>query len=174
MAIKGLTQTSSLITIGFSNPESAANTFTQARVDLQLNPLDNEVFVVQAINLDPLAPDVVPGTNTSTAASMTTNSQTAIATLATTSCMATANMDIRTAAALAAASAGVPFTRTSMETPPAALDYIGIIATNDFFTQIKGSGNTNAKGVSGKIYGYRAKAASSIYAALVQSELLSG
>jgi len=174
MAIKGLTQTSSLITIGFSNTESAANTFTQARVDLQLNPLDNEVFVVQAINLDPLAPDVVPGTNTATGASLTTNSQTAIASLAVTSCMATASLNIRTAGALAAASAGVGFTRTSMETPPAGLEYIGIIATNDFFTQIQGTGNTGAKGISGKIYGFRAKAASSIYAALVQSELLSG
>jgi len=174
MAIKGLTQTSSLITIGFSNPESAANTFTQQRVDLQLNPLDNEVFVVQAINLDPTAPDVVPGVNTQSNASLTTNSQTAIASLATTSCMATATLDIRSNVALAAASAGVPFTRTSMETPPAALDYIGIIATNDFFTQIQGGNNTAAKAVSGKVYGYRAKAASSIYAALVQSELLSG
>jgi len=174
MPIKGLTQTSSLITIGFSNTESAANTFTQARVDLQLNPLDNEVFVVQAINLDPLAPDVVPGVNTATGASLTTNSQTSVATLASTSCMATASLNIRTAGALAAASAGVGFTRTSMETPPTGLEYIGIIATNDFFTQITGTGNANAKAVSGKIYGYRAKAASSIYAALVQSELLSG
>jgi len=173
MAIKGLTQTSSLITIGFTNPESAANTFTQARVDLQLNPLDNEVFVVQAINLDPSAPDVVPGVNTGSAASLTTNSQTGVANLSVTSCMATANMDIRSNVALAAASAGVPFTRTSMETPPAALDYIGIIATNDFFTQIEGTNNVGAKQVSGKVYGYRAKAASSIYAALVQSELLS-
>jgi len=173
MAIKGLKQTSSLITIGFTSTESAANTFTQARVDLQLNPLDNEVFVVQAINLDPTAPDVVPGVNTRTNCSLTTNSQTDIASLAVSTCMATSVLAIRTAVALAAASAGVPFTRTSMETPPAGLEYIGIIATNDFFIQIKGQNNTAAKDVTGKLYGFRAKADSAIYAALVQSELLS-
>jgi len=60
-----------------------------------------------------------------------------------------------------------------METPPAALEYIAIIATNDFFTQIQGTANANAKGVTGKLYGFRAKASASIYSALVQSELLS-
>jgi len=172
MAIKGLTQTSSLITIGFSNTESAANTFTQARVDLQLNPLDNEVFVVQAINLDPIAPDALPGISTQTNCSLTSTSVTSVQSLAESSCMATATMDVRSNAAFVA-SGGVPFTRTSMETPPAALAYISIIATNDFFTQIQGTANTNAKGVTGKMYGFRAKASSSIYSALVQSELLS-
>ena len=173
MSIKGLTQTSSLITIGFSNIESAANTFTQARVDLQLNPLDNEVFVVQAINLDPLAPDVVPGVDTQSNASLTSTSVTAVANLSASSCIATATMDIRSNVALAAASAGVGFTRTSMETPPAGLEYIAIIATNDFFTQVQGNGNALAKAVTGKMYGFRAKASSAIYSALVQSELLS-
>jgi hypothetical protein len=60
------------------------------------------------------------------------------------------------------------------ETPVAAnLDYIGIIATNDFFVQLTGVGNTVAKKGHGKLYGYRAKASADIYAALVQSEVLS-
>lgn len=169
----GLKQSSSLITIGFNVAESGANTFTQGRVDLQLNPLDNEVFVVQAINMDPTAPDVNPGVNSSTSASFTTTGKLGVANLSDTNCLATSRDDIRTEVGLAATSAGVTFTRTSMETPPASLEYIGIIATNDFFVQIAGQGNTLAKGVSGKVYGYRAVASSSIYAALVQSELLS-
>ena len=48
----GLKETSSLISIGFSVTETAADTFTQGSIDLQLNPLDNEVFVVYAIDLD--------------------------------------------------------------------------------------------------------------------------
>ena len=48
MALK---QTSEIIAIGFSIDETAANTFTQVRVDLQLNPLDNEVFVVSAFDV---------------------------------------------------------------------------------------------------------------------------
>jgi len=61
----------------------------------------------------------------------------------------------------------------SLETPPSDIEYIGIIATNDFFLQVEGFANTGAKAVTGKIYGYRARADASIYAALVQSEVLS-
>ena len=60
-----------------------------------------------------------------------------------------------------------------METPPATLEYIGIIATNDFFIQGKGINNLSPRGMDGKMYGYRARADSAIYAALVQSEVLS-
>jgi hypothetical protein len=60
-----------------------------------------------------------------------------------------------------------------METPPAALTHIAIIATNDFFIQVTGGNNLLAKGMSGKMYGYRAKASAAQYAALVQSEVLS-
>ena len=61
---RGLKQTSSVVPIGFSVDETGANTFTQASVDLNLSPLDNEVFVVLAINLDPFTPDSVAATNT--------------------------------------------------------------------------------------------------------------
>ena len=57
----GLKQTSSLIVIGARTVESAANTFTQGRIDLQLNPLDNEVFVVVAVDMDPAFPDQTAG-----------------------------------------------------------------------------------------------------------------
>ncbi len=167
---KGLKSTSSLITIGFDITESGPNTFTQSSVDLQLNPLDNEVFVVQAVNLDPLAPDAVAALDTQVNASMTTTSRTAVATLTDSACLATANMDIRAAGFV---DGGVGFSRTSMETPPSALEYIGIIATNDFFLQIRGINNLGAKGMSGKVYGYRARADAAVYAALVQTEVLS-
>jgi hypothetical protein len=62
MAAKGLTQTSSLIQISASVTESAVNTFTVEQVDLQLNPLDREVFVVQAVDLDSLPPTLVANT----------------------------------------------------------------------------------------------------------------
>ena len=167
---KGLKSTSSLITIGFSVPETAPNTFSQGRIDLQLNPLDNEVFVVQAINLDPSAPDAQAATNTAVTSAVTTTSQTAVGSLASSSTLAVSQMRIMAAGFV---DGGVGFQQASMETPPAGLEYIGIISTNDFFVQILGNGNLLAKGVSGKVYGYRAKAESSVYAALVQSEVLS-
>jgi len=166
----GLKQTSSTVAIGFSVEESAINTFTQGSVDLNLSPLDREVFVVTAINLDPIAPDALGGINTQVQCSLTTTSQTDVQQLSNSNCLATATLDIRAAGF---ADSGVGFTRNGMETPPATLDYIGIIATNDFFVQVKGLGNVLSKGVFGKMYGYRAAASADIYAALVQSEVLS-
>lgn len=167
---KGLTLTSSMIAIGFSVTESAANTFTQEQVDLQLNPLDNEVLVVYAIDLDPETPDATPGANSAVNTSLTTTSQTALGNLSQSACLATAQNRI---VGLGYVDTGVGFQKTSMETPPSQLSHIGIIATNDFFVQVQGLNNTGAKGVSGKMYCARAKASSAQYAALVQSEVLS-
>jgi len=163
----GLKQSSSTVAIGFSVTESAANTFTQGSVDLNLSPLDREVFVVTAINLDPSEPDMIAATNTSVTSALSTTSQTTVPSLANSNCLATAKLAIRADAAMA-----VGFQRL-VETPAATLDYLGIIATNDFFVQVAGTNNTAVRKVSGKIYGYRAVASADIYAALVQSEVLS-
>ena len=169
--VKGLKQTSQTVAIGFVVNESAPNTFSQGSVDLNLSPLDREVFVVTAINLDPLEPDALAGTNTATNCALSTTSQTGVPNLSNPNCLATAKLAIRAAGFV---DGGVGFTRL-VETPAATsmLDYIGIIATNDFFVQIEGTQNATQKAVAGKLYGYRAVADASIYSALVQSEVLS-
>ena len=167
---KGLKQTSATIAIGYSATESAANTFTQISVDLNLDPLNREVFIVQGIDMDLTPPDVVAGTNTNLQASLTTTSQTQMVRLSNSNCLSHSRADIRMAAGSVE---GVPFTRDSSDVIPASLEYVGIIATNDFFVSIEGDNNTAAKSVSGKVYGYRAQASADIYAALVQSEVLS-
>jgi hypothetical protein len=166
----GLKATSSTVAIGFSLEESAANTFTQSSVDLNLSPLDREVFVVQAINIDPENPDALAGINTSVSAAVTATSNTAVGNLGDSNTLATVQHAIMAAGF---ADSGVGFVQASLETPPSTMDYIGIIATNDFFVQVKGLNNAGAKGCSGKVYGYRAMATADIYAALVQSEVLS-
>ena len=166
----GLKQSSSVVSIGFSVDETAANTFTQASVDLNLSPLDREVFVVLAINLDPFTPEAIASTDTTVAASLTTTSQTSVQNLSNSNCLAASSNSIK---AQGFADSGVAFQSLGAETPPATLEYIGIIATNDFFIQVKGTGNTAGRGMDGKLYGYRAIADASIYAALVQSEVLS-
>jgi len=170
--VKGLKASSSVVPIGFQVVESAANTFTQGTTDLNLDPLNREVFVVLSINLDPTAPDAVVGINTATRASLTTTSQTAVQNLSTANCLANARLDIRSNAAFVAAP-GAAFSRMSTEAPSTQLDYIGIIATNDFFVQIQGTNNNSAATVNGKLYGYRATASADIFAALVSSEVLS-
>lgn len=170
MAVKGLKATSQTISIGFSVAESGPNTFTQGSVDLNLDPLNNEVFVVTAINLDPFFPSALAGIDTRVAASLTTTSKTALADLDDSNCLARSTNQIQAAGFV---DGGVGFQQTSIDSPPATLDYLGIIATNDFFIQVEGTANAVAKGVTGKLYGYRARAEASIYAALVQSEVLS-
>jgi len=163
----GLKQTSSTVSIGFSLSESGANTFTQGEIDLNLSPLDREVFVVQAINLDTEIPDLGVA-DSRVNSSLSSTRQTTVGNLSDSNVLATGQFAIKADAARA-----VGFTQQSLETPPSTMDYIGIIATSDFFVQVEGNGNTNAKGVSGKLYGYRAVATADIYAALVQSEVLS-
>lgn len=167
---KGLKQTSSVVSIGFGVDETAANTFTQDVVDLNLSPLDREVFVVLAVNLDPFTPDNTIGTDSSVQCSLTTTSQTNVTNIANPNCLASSGNFIKSANAT---SPGAAFQTLGAETPPATLDYIGIIATNDFFIQVRGDGNANARGMVGRLYGYRAVADADIYAALVQSEVLS-
>ena len=168
----GLKATSSVVPIGFSVTEGGANTFAQAQIDLNLSPLDREVFVVLSIDIDPSAPDAIVGTNSATVASLTTTTQTAVQSLANANCLAVGRLDLRSNAAFVA-SPGASFSRQSNEAPSTRLDYIGIIATNDFFVQVIGQNNVNAKSCAGKLYGYRARADASIYSALVQSEVLS-
>ena len=166
--VKGLKDTSGLITIGFSGTETVANTFVQSQIDLQLNVLDREVFVVYGLNLDLTPPDVVPGINTATFASISTTSRTAVGNLSNSNVLGTAGDQIRGGIA-----DGIGFTFSSADSPPTQLEYLGIIATNNFFLQIVGSNNVGTKAVSGRMYGVRAVADASIYSALVQSELLS-
>jgi len=165
-----LKRTSEVIVIGSQVVESAANTFTQQRIDLQLNPLDNEVFIVQAINLDLQPCDGVAAADTSIRGTLTTTSQTAMPSLSQSVTLAQSEFVIRGAGYV---DTGVGFFQHSMDTPPTGLEYIGIIATNDFFLQIVGANNTSAKLMNAKVYGYRAKADAATYAALVQSEVLS-
>ena len=68
---------------------------------------------------------------------------------------------------------GAAFQEVDGNNPAAQLDYIGIIATDDFFLQVEGNNNTSAKTMNARIWGFRAKSDAATYAALVQSELLS-
>lgn len=168
MALK---KTSEIITIGARVVESAANTFTEQQVDLQLNPLDNEVFILVGVNLDAQAPDALAGVNTAVSMTITSTSQTALPGLNSSSCFAKSERTIRAAGFV---DGGVGFDQSSFETPPSSeLPYLGIIATNDFFLQILGANNGGAKIGVAKVYGYRAKADAATYSALVQSEVLS-
>lgn len=169
---KGLKETSGVIVISGSVVETAANTFTQAEVDLQLDVLNNEVFVVTAVDINMSLPDADAGNNeTIVRGSLSTTSRSSLGTIADSNCFA-AGRNV----CLADPGAGISFgnySDSSTESPHAQLEYIAIIATNNFHAQVLGTDNTRVKAMDYRVWGYRARADSSTYAALVQSELLS-
>ena len=164
----GFKKTSDIIAVSFGLDESAANTFTQETVALQLDVLNNEIFVVLAVDLNPATPSLVAAQTTETRATVSSTSSTAIQTLANTNVLAEASLAI-----VSDAANSVSFTRAAEESYSGNLDYIGLIATNNFFVACKGANNLVARSVNGRVYGYRARADATTYAALVQSEVLS-
>jgi hypothetical protein len=166
----GFKKTSETIAVSFGLTELVAGDFIQDEVALQLDILNNEIFVVLAIDLDMDTPDALAGVNSSVSGSVTSTSQTALATLANTNTLANGSESIRAAGFV---DGGVSFTRGATSTYTGMVDYIGLIATNNFFVQLKAGGNAGIKSLNGRVWGYRARADSSTYAALVQSEVLS-
>lgn len=166
----GLKQTSSIVAISERVLETGANTYTQQQVSLDLSPLDNEVFVVLAIDLNPQFPDAIAATDTAVQGCVSTTSRSDMGFIEDSNVLASSSTAIR---ASGFADGGVGFSQQALETPPATLEYIGIIATNDFFISVEGTGNGGPKALGARVWGYRAKANADIYAALVQSEVLS-
>ena len=66
----GFKKTSDTIAVSFGLTESAPNTFSEEEIALQLDVLNNEIFVVLAIDLDLEAPDAIATTNTSVKGSL--------------------------------------------------------------------------------------------------------
>ena len=69
------------IQVSFGLVEAGPNTFTESQHDLALDALNNEVFVVQAIDFDVEPPEVVAGTNTLVQASLSAQSRATVGTL---------------------------------------------------------------------------------------------
>ncbi len=137
---------------------------------MQLNVLDREVMVVTGVDIDLLPPDALAGVNTRVRGSVSTTSRTTIGDLADNNVIASARDDIRGAGLL---DSGVPFQTQYGESPPVGMEYMNIIATNNFFVQVEGGANIGPTALTGRMYCYRAVADAATFAALVQSELLS-
>ena len=169
---KGLKATSSPIQISAKVSETAANTFTVETIELNLNPLDNEVFVVTQVNLDADAPDSVAATSTAVDATLSTTLRTTIGDISDQNVLASAKRQLISNAGMTP-DGGFPFDREDPTFTALSEEYIGIIATSNCFLNIVGTNNGNLKAANVRVFGYRARADASVYAALVQSEVLS-
>lgn len=168
----GLKSTSSPIQISARAVEAVAGTLAETEIQLSLNPLDNEVFVVTQVNLDVDAPDSVAATSTRCQASLSTTTRATVGTIADQNVLAAADRQIICNSGMTP-DGGIPFDREDPTFTALSEDYIGIIATDNAFLQVISTGGGNVKNARCRIYGYRAKASASVYAALVQSEVLS-
>lgn len=183
---KGLTPSSSPIAISQQvTVTTSANTpqSSVTPIDLQLNPLDNEVFVVTAVKIDFLnLPTPAAGTpgvkemfqEVSICKSRPNNQQT----IGNSNVIASSRMMGFCQIGNEVFVTHTPYTlleNSAMDTPPATQDYLDIIATDNFFIQFNTSDDMASQNleVAVRVYGYRARAGSSVYAALVQSEVLS-
>ena len=167
----GLKKASEIFTIGAKVTESAANAFTELTIDMQLNPLDNEVLAIYAVDIQNGRPEFIDGVNTEVRSALYTTSQSSLPAIDQSVCIAEASDSIASVAAVGA----VGFQNRSVTDTPTAdgVDYIGLVATSDLFFGIDGANNLNAKTARVKIWCRRMVADSATYAALVQSELLS-
>jgi hypothetical protein len=168
----GLKTTSSPIQVSALVSELLPNTFTSETIELNLNPLDQEVFVVTQVNIDVDAPDSVTATSTTVDSTLSTVLRTDLGSIANSNVLASSRRAIICNGAMTA-DGGIPFDREDPTFTALTEDYLGIIATSNCFLNIVGINNGNPKSARVRIYGYRAQASASVYAALVQSEVLS-
>ena len=163
----GLKRTSSDFFVSAKVIESAANTYTESTITLPLNALDREVFVITGIIFDPATPSSLPGTQCDSNLQLSRQSATNILRL---SAFNLIGKSVETM--LGGAGEFTFFSKSygNMQIE-SGQDYVDIVATPNMFLGVLGSNNTGPLTSDIRVYGYRAKADSAVYSALIASEL---
>lgn len=179
MALKSTSSPLEISTFATITTDATNDQFVSKSVDLQLNPLDQEVFVCTGVKIDfdraipvPLLNILIPS-NLHQRLSVSSVRQTSYGGISSSNVLGAGQISYYLNGP---ANFFMHEQDGPMDTPPAEQDYLGIIATNDFFLNYSISqdfvaGQTCTAQV--RLYGYRAKADAATYAALVQSEVLS-
>ena len=183
---KGLTRNSSPIQVSSRVSEISPNTFHSVEVDLTLNALDQEVFVVTQVNIDLADPDadaIGLGSsgvgNSSVQCTLSTTARSTVGSIADSNVIAQAKKSWSILLVSGQQGGGEPalasavFDREDPLFSPTTEEYIGIVATSNMHLNILGNGNISTKGADVRVYGYRAKMDAAGYAALVQRQVLS-
>jgi len=162
---------SELVEISDRVTSSDGNAFEQLEVSLPLDTLSQEIFVVTDITLDPDEPSHAAGLSSRVSASVTSTSQTGVQDISNPRCMSSVRTNF-----LSIGAEGSWFNvrmPNVLDSTGTTRDYLGIIATPNFFVQLAGLNNTSAKACNFRVTGYRAVADQATYSALVASEVLS-
>lgn len=162
-------RSSQLLNLGGSVTEAAPNTFTEQRVSLPLSSLDREIFVVTDVFIETETPDLNAGTNSNTVVQITKQAAGGIQTIN------NPNMVGKKEQRFVSLTAEGQLSQDDFPTPLMSTgmgsDYLGVIATPDYFVGVQGLGNTTTKDGFVRITGFRAVASADLYAALVTEEL---
>ena len=176
MALK---KTSESITINTTVRETDLNTFTVGVVDLALDALSNEVFVITGVELSPQPIISINGgaesTQTRSAYLYTQNRTNASLNTGQLVAWKRTTLTMEVVAAAGSNTAVLHYSETGNDSGDFRGEWLAICATPDLYLCVKSDGaiGTDRCEVAATIYGYRAKADAATYAALVQSELLS-
>ena len=163
----GLKRTSADFFVSAQLQESALNTFTEATISLPLNSLDREVFVITGIIMDPGTPTSVPATQTDSILQLTRNTAGVIQTIADFNLISISIETIN-----AGAAEFDFFSKTyGNQIMQSGQDFVDVVATPNMSVAVQGTGNLGLLTSNVRVYGYRARADSSVYSALIASEL---
>ena len=163
----GLKRTSSDFFVSAKVIESAANTYTSSTITLPLNALDREVFVITGIIFDPATPSNLPATQCDSNLQLTRQVATNILRMSAFNLIGKSTETI-----LGGAAEFDFFSKTyGNQQIESGQDYVDVVATPNMFLGVLGNNNTGPLTSDIRVYGYRAKADSAVYSALIASEL---
>lgn len=165
----GLKQITDLVNIGGTVTESAANTFTEARVNINLSPVDRQVFVITDVAFTTGEPERILAQTTVFSYQVTKTTQVGL--------IGADNPDLVSAGQkfIFGGAAEFSWAETDFHGTSASTggrnDYLMILATEDAFISCVGLGNAGPHGAQCRITGYFATADAATYNSLVLSEL---
>ncbi len=163
----GLKRTSSDFFVSAEVVETAANTYTEAKITLPLNSLDREVFVITGILFDPATPSAIAATQCDSTIQLTRNTSANMVNLSEFNLIS-----LSTETIVGGAGEFSFFSKTyGNQITDTGADYVDVVATPDMYVAVQGANNAGALTSSVRVFGYRATADVSVYSALVASEL---
>jgi hypothetical protein len=166
MAIKQITD---LVNIGGVVTESAANTYTEATIGINLSPVNRQVFVITDTQFTSFEPENIPLTQTEVNMQITKTTQTQM--IGANNPDLVARLQKITVGGVAEFSMINQDFSHDRQSTGGRNDYLMILATEDSFIGVVGANNVGAKGASCRVTGYFATADAATYQALVLSEL---
>ena len=158
--------TSETFTIRSRVTETVANTYAEQTINLNLDSLSREILVIERVDLDPQVPDGIPGTLTAVNVSLANQTQTAVIFLDDPDTIAGA----QNAIVSGAPGDSVAFSEQMPESINMSDSPLYIVATDNLFFGISGTGNVGLKSASMVVHARRARADAGTYAAILTSQ----